>query len=218
MLRETKTERARRSVASSDVAIERLARRSHSIASHRVFVSVYVLEAALALDIHEERVRRLHQSLELVLASLERGGRVQKIDVLSENLGACDVTCDVSARSSVRKHFSRSTRASASAHIARVRHARRCARVDAQTRVTAGAPSSSTRARATRDARSSDARSSATSLARRFPPSRDRITARRTIVSDSRAARKDGTRRRRARDDDAGDARGRSMPRSSRDR
>jgi hypothetical protein len=58
---------------------------------------VYALEAALALDIHEERVRRLHQSLELVLASLERGGRVQKIDVLSENLGACDVTCDVSA-------------------------------------------------------------------------------------------------------------------------
>lgn len=170
---------------------------------------MYALEAALALDIHEERVRRLHQSLELVLASLERGGRVQKIDVLSENLGACDVTCDVSARSSVRKHFSRSTRASASAHIARVRHARRCARVDAQTRVTARAIIVDARARATRDARSSAARSSATTIARRSPPSRDRITARRTIVSDSRAARKDGPR-----DDDAGDAgraRGRSV-------
>ena len=44
------------------------------------------IEATLALDVHEERVRRLNQSLELVLARLERGGRVQEIDVLREHL------------------------------------------------------------------------------------------------------------------------------------
>ena len=39
-----------------------------------------------ALDIHEERVRRLNQSLELVLASLQSGRRVKQINVLGENL------------------------------------------------------------------------------------------------------------------------------------
>ena len=41
-------------------------------------------EAAGALDIHEERVGVLYQSLELVLARLRLGGRVKEID--SESL------------------------------------------------------------------------------------------------------------------------------------
>jgi hypothetical protein len=40
----------------------------------------------LALNVHEERVRRLHQTLELVLGGLQLRGRVQQINVLSEHL------------------------------------------------------------------------------------------------------------------------------------
>ena len=37
------------------------------------------MEAARALDVHEERVRGLHKALKLVLAGLLLGGRVKKI-------------------------------------------------------------------------------------------------------------------------------------------
>lgn len=37
------------------------------------------MEAARALDVHEEAVRRLNQSLELVLGLLIRGRRVKQI-------------------------------------------------------------------------------------------------------------------------------------------
>ena len=40
----------------------------------------------LALNVHEERVRRLHQTLELVLGGFQLRGRVQQINVLSEHL------------------------------------------------------------------------------------------------------------------------------------
>lgn len=45
------------------------------------------LEAALALDVHEERVGGLDQPLELVLAGLEGRWRVEEVDVVGENLG-----------------------------------------------------------------------------------------------------------------------------------
>ena len=44
------------------------------------------VEATLALDIHEEGVRRLHKTLELVLALLQGSRRVEQIDVLGEHL------------------------------------------------------------------------------------------------------------------------------------
>lgn len=44
------------------------------------------VEATLALDVHEERVRRLNKSLELVLALLELSRLVQEVNVVRENL------------------------------------------------------------------------------------------------------------------------------------
>lgn len=55
------------------------------------------MEAARALDVHEEAVRRLNQSLELVLGLLIRGRRVKQIlghfleKKLRENL--CKLCC-----------------------------------------------------------------------------------------------------------------------------
>ena len=43
------------------------------------------VEATLALDVHEERVWRLDQTLELVLLLLQRRWRVQKVDVAMQN-------------------------------------------------------------------------------------------------------------------------------------
>ena len=42
----------------------------------------------LALDIHEARVRRLYETLELVLASFQSSRRVEEINVLRKNLRA----------------------------------------------------------------------------------------------------------------------------------
>ena len=44
------------------------------------------VEATLALDVHEEGVRRLNKSLELVLALLELSRLVQEVNVVRENL------------------------------------------------------------------------------------------------------------------------------------
>lgn len=44
-------------------------------------------EASRALDVHEKRVRALHHTLELVLASLNLGRRVNQVN--SERLWAC---------------------------------------------------------------------------------------------------------------------------------
>ena len=44
------------------------------------------VEATLALDVHEERVRGLHQTLEFVFLLLQFSWRVQQIDVAMEHL------------------------------------------------------------------------------------------------------------------------------------
>jgi len=44
------------------------------------------VEAALALNVHEERVRGLHETLELVLRLLELSRRVQEVNVGSKHL------------------------------------------------------------------------------------------------------------------------------------
>ena len=44
------------------------------------------LEAALTLNIHEERVGALHQPLSFMLLLLELSWRVQQIDVCGEDL------------------------------------------------------------------------------------------------------------------------------------
>jgi len=66
-------------------AKHRRARRAndHSL---RVAENSRDLEAPLALDVHEVRVGRLHEPLQLVLACFEGRGRVEEVDVVGENL------------------------------------------------------------------------------------------------------------------------------------
>lgn len=47
------------------------------------------IEASLALDVHEVAVRRLNQSLELVLGLLELLWRVQEIDIAGQDHSCC---------------------------------------------------------------------------------------------------------------------------------
>lgn len=56
-----------------------------TMAAHIQSIHVHV-EAALALDVHKVRVGRLYQALELVLALLLLGRRVQEINIACEHL------------------------------------------------------------------------------------------------------------------------------------
>lgn len=68
------------------------------------------LEASRALDVHEERVGRLHQPLELVLLLLELCRRVKQVDIAREHLQfagtrlAREATASVHPRSG-RRHY-----------------------------------------------------------------------------------------------------------------